>query len=326
MAGNTELHTPDFADIQAAAGRIDGLVRHTPVLNDHGLDRVLGCQAWLKCENRQETGAFKLRGASHAIARLRETGDTRDVATHSSGNHGAALALAASRDGRQAHVVMPENAVRSKMESVRRNGGEVILCESTQAARENGLARLVAKGMVPVPPYDHPDIIAGQGTVALELIESLDVIDILITPIGGGGLLAGCAIAARAMRPNVTIYGAEPAGAADAHASLRRGERVTEWQPDTIADGLRAVVGGLNFMIIKELVEDILLVSESGIVDAMKLVWMHLGMPIEPSSAVVIAALLEHRERFRDARVGVVVSGGNVDLTLFPWLASAHGG
>lgn len=320
MNGHTELLAPEFANLQMTARRIAGLITHTPVLHDPGLDKDLGCQAWLKCENFQETGSFKLRGASNAIARLSEAGDRRDVATHSSGNHGAALALAARRDGRKAHVVMPRNSVRAKLEAVRTLGAQVTLCEPNLDAREEGLALLVAQDRIPIPPYEHPDIIAGQGTAAMELIEFMGDIDILIAPIGGGGLLAGCAIAARALRPGITIFGAEPAGAADAHESFCRGERVSHWQPNTIADGLRAVLGGLNFRIIRERVDDILLVDETDIVEAMRLVRRQVGMTIEPSSAVAIAAIRQHPDLFRDARVGVVITGGNVDLAQFPWL------
>jgi threonine dehydratase len=325
MTGNTILKIPDFADVEAAARRLEGLILDTPVIRVPELDAGLGCLAFLKCENLQETGSFKLRGASNAVAMLREAGDVRAVATHSSGNHGAALALAASRDGRSAHVVMPRNSVPAKLAAVRRYGGEVILCEPTQAAREEGLARLVARGMASIPPYEHPDVIAGQGTVAMELIDFMKDTDILIMPVGGGGLLAGCAIAARTMRTHITLYGAEPAGAADAWQSLRTGERVTSLRPDTIADGLRAVIGGLNFDIIKERVDDILLVEEADIVDAMRWVWKHAAMPVEPSSAVAIAAMRRHRDRFRDARVGVVITGGNVDYAAFPWLRESPG-
>lgn len=320
MTANTEPQRPGFSDIQAASERIRGRIDHTPVVHDPQLDEALGCAVFLKCENHQTTGAFKLRGASNAVARLRASGDARDVATHSSGNHGAALALAARRDGRGAHVVMPRDSVPAKIEAVRSHAAAVILCEPGQAPREAGLRELVAQGMVAVPPYDDPDIIAGQGTAALELIDFMNEIDILLTPLGGGGLLAGSAIAARGMRPGITLFGAEPAGAADAWESFHSGRRVTEWTPDTIADGLRAVIGVMNFAIIHDLVDDILLTSEQAIVDAMKLIWARLGMAIEPSSAVAIAAMREHPERFEGRRTGVIITGGNVDLEFFPWL------
>jgi len=286
----------------------------------------LGCEVWLKCENLQTTGSFKLRGASNAVRRLREQGILEDVATHSSGNHGAALALAAQRDHRRAYVVIPEDAVPAKIEAVRRYGGEAVLCRPGQAAREQGLCELVAQGLVPVPPYDHPDIIAGQGTAAMELLEEVAALDTLLTPLGGGGLLSGSAIAARAMRPSLRVFGAEPAGAADAHESLRRGERVRHWQPETLADGLRAIVGELNFAIIRTTVDEVLLVSEPAIVEAMRLIRRTVGMSIEPSSAAAIAALVEHPGRFAGSRTGVIVTGGNVDRARFPWLDGAADG
>lgn len=320
MSPATDFPAPTIGEIRAAQARLRPLLPQTPLLQVPALDAALGCQAFLKCENRQETGAFKLRGASNAVVRLRESGDGRDVATHSSGNHGAALSLAARRDGRQALVVMPENSVPAKIEAVRRHGGQVILCAPGQASREQGLADLVAKGYVPIPPYEHPDVIAGQGTVALEIFEQAGDLDALVTPLGGGGLLAGCAIAARAVRPEMSIYGAEPEGAADGRASLHSGQRVTHWRPETMADGLRAIIGGVNFSIIRGHVDDILLASEADIVEAMRLVYETTGMVIEPSSAVAVAAVKNHPELFAGRKVAIVVTGGNVDLALFPWL------
>lgn len=316
-----DLHLPDFDDIEAARERIRGRVEHTPVARNGELDRALGCQALLKCEQLQPTGAFKLRGATNAVARLRELGDDRDVATHSSGNHGAALARAARADGRRAFVVMPRNSVPGKIDAVRANGGEVVLCEPGQMPRERGLASLVADGRVPVPPYDHPDIIAGQGTAALELMEAEGPIDVLVTPVGGGGLLAGSAIASRSLCADARVFGAEPSGAADTHASFRAGERVGEWQPDTVADGLRALVGVSNFAVIRDRVDDILLADDEAIVDAMRLVHRTTGMKIEPSAAVALAVIRQHPASFDGRKVGVIVSGGNYDPALFPWLA-----
>ena len=243
---------PDIADIISAKQRINGVIRTTPVLSDPQLNTELGCELWLKCENLQYTGAFKFRGASNAVALLDENGITGDVATHSSGNHGAALALAASTRNRRAWVVMPENSVRTKVEAVRRNGGEIVFCAPTQAAREKGLADLVAKGCIPIPPYDHGHIICGQGTAVIEMSEQIPGLDIIITPVGGGGLISGSAIAARALISNVEVIGAEPEGAADTALSLRQGKRVDQFPVDTIADGLRAIVGVLNFEIIRD--------------------------------------------------------------------------
>ena len=310
---------PDIADIILAKQRICGQIRTTPVLSDPQLNAVLGCELWLKCENLQHTGAFKFRGASNAIALLDEMGKAGDVATHSSGNHGAALALAASTHGRGAWVVMPENSVKTKVEAVRRNGGEVVFCSSNQQAREKGLDRLIAKGCIPVPPYDHTHIICGQGTAAIEMAEQIQGLDIVLTPVGGGGLISGSAIAARALIPDVRVIGAEPAGAADTALSLSEGKRVDQFPIDTIADGLRAIVGILNFEIIRDNVDKIVTVSETGIVEAMALVWLHFRMLIEPSSATVVAAILASPEDFSGCRVGAIISGGNVDLEHLPF-------
>ena len=310
---------PDNADIILAKQRISGQIRTTPVLSDPQLNAILGCELWLKCENLQHTGAFKFRGASNAIALLDEMGKAGDVATHSSGNHGAALALAASTHGRGAWVVMPENSVKTKVEAVRRNGGEVLFCASNQQAREEGLDSLIAKGCIPVPPYDHAHIICGQGTAAIELAEQIQGLDIVLTPVGGGGLISGSAIAARAMIPDVRVIGAEPAGAADTALSLSEGKRVDQFPVDTIADGLRAIVGILNFEIIRDNVDKIVTVSETGIIEAMALVWLHFRMLVEPSSATVVAAILASPEYFSGCRVGAIISGGNVDLENLPF-------
>jgi len=311
---------PTMADIQAAIRRIEGTVRTTPVLSDPAANELLGCELWLKCENLQRAGAFKFRGASNAVARLDETGQFGDVATHSSGNHGAALALAAANHGRRAWVVMPENSVKTKIEAVKSYGGEVIFCKPTPEGREAGLARLVEKGCIPIHPYDYADIICGQGTAVVEFMQQCNDLDVVMTPIGGGGLISGTAIAANALSPAISVIGAEPQGAADTALSIEQGKRVTQFPVDTIADGLRAIVGVLNFKIIQQRVEHVLTVSEAGIVDAMAFAWSHYRLLIEPSSATVIAAIREHKEHFEGRRVGVIISGGNVDLTRLPFL------
>jgi threonine dehydratase len=311
MRPETTTDLPDVSDIHLARARIDEWARVTPVLSDHGLDRSLACKLFFKCENLQRTGSFKFRGASNAIVRLREDGVEGDVATHSSGNHGAALALAATLDNRRAHVVMPENSVPMKIEAVKRNGGIVHFCAPTHESREKELARLVNAGKVPIHPYDHADIIAGQGTAAIELLQEVPSLDMVVTPIGGGGLISGTAIAARTC--GTRVYGVEPEGAADTVASLRQGRRVETWQPDTIADGLRAVVGVRNFSVIRSDVVDVFTVSDADIRRAMWLVWQELRMLIEPSSATVIAAIAGHPEVFAGRKVGAIVSGGNLD-------------
>lgn len=310
---------PTMADIQAAIRRIEGAVRTTPVLSDPAANEALGCELWLKCENLQRAGAFKFRGASNAVARLDETGQPGDVATHSSGNHGAALALAAANHGRRAWVVMPKNSVKTKVEAVKRYGGEVIFCEPTPEGRETGLARLVEKGCIPVHPYDFADIICGQGTAVVEFMQQCEDLDVVMTPVGGGGLISGTAIAAKDLNPAMSVIGAEPQGAADTALGLEQGKRVTQFPVDTIADGLRAIVGVLNFTIIQQHVERVLTVSETGIIDAMAFAWLHYRLLIEPSSATVIAAIREHKEYFEGLRVGVIISGGNVELTQLPF-------
>jgi len=310
---------PTIADILTAVERIDGSIRNTPVVSDPVVNEILGCELWLKCENLQRTGAFKFRGASNAIARLTELGLDGDVATHSSGNHGAALALAASNQGRSSWIVMPDNSVKTKVEAVERNGGNIIFCNPDQQAREKGLAELVAKGCIPIPPYDHVDIICGQGTAVVELSDQCAELDIILAPVGGGGLISGSAIAAKALIPSASVIGAEPAGAADTAFSLEQGKRVEEFPINTMADGLRAIVGVLNFDIIQNKVDKVLTVSESGIKEAMALIWRHFRMVIEPSSATVIAAIREYPEVFAKKKVGAVISGGNVDLERLPF-------
>lgn len=303
-------YLPDFRDIKQAAERIRPFVRHTPLLRDPALDEHLGCRLQLKCENLQGSGSFKLRGASNAVARLREQGIQGDVATHSSGNHGAALALAARLDGRRAHVVMPENASPFKVANVRQQGGQVYFCPATQAGREAGLDALLQQGFTAIPPYDHFDIIAGQGTACLELLAQAPGIEIVITPVGGGGLVGGTALVAS--HHGLTTIGAEPSGAADTAASLARGERVGHVDADTIADGLRSLVGERNFSLIQELVDGVITVSDDEIRAAMVLLWQHFRLLIEPSSAVVVAAIRQQPDRFRGANVGAILSGGNI--------------
>ncbi len=301
---------PEPSDVREAHARIRGHVRETPVLNDPELDEALGCRFFGKCENLQRTGAFKLRGACNAVARLVEQGLDGDVATHSSGNHGAAIAFAARLHGRRAHVVMPENASAIKIAAVRGFGAEVRFCAPTQQAREEGLATLVEAGCIPIHPYDHADIIAGQGTACLELLLQVPELDCVIAPIGGGGLISGTALVARDR--DVRVFGAEPAGAADTALSLRQGERVDSVQPDTIADGLRALIGVRNFCLVQRHVERVVTVSDDQIRAAMRMAWQHLRLIIEPSSAVVIAAVAAEPEAFESQRVGAILSGGNI--------------
>jgi threonine dehydratase len=306
----TEQEIPDISDIHLAHARIRQQVRLTPVLTDPLMDKAMGCNLYCKCENLQRTGAFKFRGASNAIACLRENGTGGDVATHSSGNHGAALALAARLDDRTAHVVMPDNSSRMKIEAVKKYGGRVHFCAPTNEARVEELQKLVLAGMIPVHPYDDARIIAGQGTAALELEQEVPTLEQVITPLGGGGLVSGTAIATSAW--GVDVIAVAPEGAADTVASLQRGEIIDNFTPDTIADGLRAIVGVRNFRVIRDQVSRVLTVSDEDIRSAMILFWRKLKILIEPSSATVIAAIRNHPEIFADKKVGAVITGGNI--------------
>ena len=308
-------------DIRAAAERIAPYIHRTPVMSSQLINAEAGCEIFFKCENLQKVGAFKARGAHNAVLKLTPAQIAKGVATHSSGNHAAALALAASHFGVPAYIVMPENAPASKVAAVRAYGGDIRFCESTQAARESELEVVCTRtGASFIPPYDHPDIIAGQGTTALEIADQMESApDFLLTPVGGGGLLAGCAIASKALMPHSCVIGAEPAGADDAQRSFNSGERQLQPSPDTVADGLRTALGELNFRIILEQVDDILSVDDATIIEAMRLVWTRMKLLVEPSAAVGLAVVLSQPERFAGKRVAIVFSGGNVDIDKLPW-------
>lgn len=309
-----------FADVLAAQARIRPFVHTTPVLTSTRLNEILGCEAHFKCENFQRIGAFKARGAHNAVFSLSEDEVARGVVTHSSGNHAAALSLAARNRGARAYIVMPSNAPRSKVESVRRLGGEITFCEPTTAAREAGAAAIIAeRGAILVHPYDDPRVIAGQGVAALELFDQVGELDALLAPVGGGGLMAGTAIAARGRQPATRLWASEPAQADDAYQSWRSGVRAAGGAPDTIADGLRTTLGAHGFSVLSAHLDDFVTVSENSIVEAMRLVWEVMKIIIEPSSAVPVAALLEGGLDHRGRKVGVIVTGGNVDLDQLPW-------
>jgi threonine dehydratase len=312
---------PVLADVRAAAARIAPHVLRTPVLPGRGgLDAMTGARLYFKCENLQRCGAFKFRGAMNAVLMLGPEARMRGVATHSSGNHGAALALAASRCDARAWVVMPANAARVKVEAVRAYGGEIRFCEPTQTAREQALAELVAAtGAAYVPPYDDWHIVAGQGTAALELLTDVPELDVVMAPVGGGGLTSGTAIAAKGMKPGIRVVAAEPANADDAYRSLQAGRVLPSSMPQTIADGLRTSLSERTFAAIRAHVDEIITVEESSIVHAMRLLWERLKVVVEPSSAVPMAALLARRLDFEGANVGIILSGGNVDLDVLPW-------
>lgn len=309
-----------LADIETAAQRIAGKVRHTPVWHCPELDAELGASIHFKCENFQEMGAFKLRGASNAVFALPDNALTHGVATHSSGNHGAALALAAQRRGVPACVVMPENASAFKKRAVAEYGASIIYCEPTQAGRESALAEYVQRsGATVVHPYNDFMVMAGQGTAALELHEQVSDLELVLAPLGGGGLLSGTAVATRDRRPDCRVIGVEPLGADDAWRSLRAGHIEAVPAPDTVADGLRATIGALTFAVLREQVHEVVRVDDAAIVSAMRYVWERMKIIIEPSAAVTVAALRTRQVAVKDRRVGVILTGGNVDLDKLPW-------
>jgi threonine dehydratase len=303
-------------DVRAAAVRIRPLARRTPVLTSAAFDAEAGVHVFFKCENLQRGGAFKIRGASNLILSLAPETLARGIVAYSSGNHAQAVAIAARHVGAQAHIVMPEDAPRSKMEATRSHGPRIVTYNRLTGNRESIAAAILKEtGGVLVPPFDHPLIMAGQGTAALELLDETGPLDALITPVGGGGLLSGCATIARAMNPAIRVFGAEPAGANDTFLSLQAGERVAVPHPDTIADGLRTpCVGELTFPVIRELVEGVLLVTDDEIREAVKFLLTHLKILVEPSGAVPAAALLFHKLPPGIGTIGVVLSGGNVDF------------
>jgi threonine dehydratase len=313
-----------IADIRAAAERIAPHVHRTPVLTSSAIDAVAGCRLLFKCENLQKVGAFKMRGATNAVFGLSDKEAARGVATHSSGNHAQALALAARLRGIPAYVVMPTSAPEVKRQAVAGYGAEIIPCQPTLAARESTLEKVVERtGAAFIHPYDNAMIIAGQGTAALELLEEVPGLDIVMAPVGGGGLLSGTAIATAAMAPAARIIAGEPAGADDAARSLAAGRIIPSENPRTIADGLLTSLGRLNFPIIRKHVESIWTVDDAAISAAMRLIWERMKIIVEPSSAVCLAAVLANPAEVAGRQVGIIISGGNVDLDHLPWLGSA---
>ena len=315
---------PTFHDVKEAAARIEGMVHRTPVMTCSSLNDRAGAQVFCKCENFQKAGAFKFRGASNAVMSLSDSEARRGVATHSSGNHGAALALAASIRGVPARIVMPSNAPQSKKAAVAAYGGTIVYCEPTQEAREATLEAVVQEtGAVFVHPYNNDKVIAGQGTAALELCAEVPHLDVILAPVGGGGLISGTALTAAAYSAGTRVVAAEPEAADDAYRSLQAGTILSANDPDTVADGLRTSLGELTFAIIRSHVAQIVTVSEDAIVAAMHYVWERMKIVIEPSSAVPIAALVDGNLDLAGQRVGVILTGGNVDLMRLPWLPSS---
>lgn len=311
---------PDIDAIRDAAARIAPHALVTPVLRSAALDALAGAALHFKCENLQRGGAFKFRGACNAVWSLTDDEAARGVVTHSSGNHGNALALAAATRGIRAHVVVPEGAVQAKLDAIARAGGTLHRCAPTQAAREAMCEQVVAQtGGTLVHPYADARVMAGQGTLALELLRQVPQLDALITPVGGGGLASGVAIAAHALQPELALFAAEPAGADDAARSLAAGQRIAGMTPDTVCDGLRALVGEPNLEALRAHGVEVVTVSDAETVAAMRLLWSELKQVVEVSSATVLAAVLKQPRRFAGRRVGVVLTGGNVDLDALPW-------
>lgn len=314
------MNVPVFADIEAAHRVVAQYAHHTSVLTSQSINEITGGHLFFKCENFQKVGAFKFRGACNAVFSLSEDDAKKGVATHSSGNHAAALALAARMREIAAHIVMPSNSPEIKKKAVAGYGAKITFCEPTLQARESTLAEIVAEtGATEIHPYNNFKVIAGQGTAAKELIEDYGEFDIIMVPVGGGGLLGGTAISAKRLLPGCRVVAAEPSGADDAFRSFYAGKIIPSVNPKTIADGLLTSLGERNFAIISEKVDDIVTVSEEKIVEAMRMIWERMKIIIEPSSAVPLAAILEGKVDIQNKRVGIILSGGNLDLGKLPF-------
>jgi threonine dehydratase len=310
----------DLDRIRAAHERIRPYITRTPVLTSERLDAASGAKLFFKCENFQKIGAFKARGATNAVFSLDDATAKHGVATHSSGNHGTALARAAKLRVIPPHIVMPKNSAKVKVRAVESFGARIVFCEPNDAAREAACAEVISKtGATLIHSFENEDVIAGQGTATIELLEDVDV-DLVICPVGGGGLLAGTATAAKLMRPQVRVIAAEPANADDASQSFRAKKRIVTEKRFTISDGLRTNVGELTFPIIQRYVDDIVTVSEEAIVSAMRTIWETMKIIIEPSAAVPYAAIVDRKIEIAGKRVGMILTGGNVDLDALPWI------
>ena len=310
---------PSLENITEAHRRIRSYVHRTPVMTSTQINRISGAEIFFKCENFQKVGAFKFRGAMNAVLLLKEE-EVREVITHSSGNHAAALALAAKMAGMKAYVVMPRTAPSVKINAVRDYGAEITFCEPTQKAREEATGILMEKtGARLVHPYDNFNVICGQGTAAVELLEEAGELDILIAPVGGGGLLSGTSTAAKGLKSNIKVFGAEPRNADDAYRSFTTGILHPSVSPKTIADGLLTSLSELTFTIIRKNVDNIFTVSEESIIEAMRLIWERMKIIVEPSSAVTLAVVMENPDVFRGKKTGIILSGGNVELSELPF-------
>ena len=311
---------PTRADIEATYEAIQPLIHRTPVLTCSAIDERAGASLFFKCENFQKVGAFKMRGASNAAVRLSEADRRKGLATHSSGNHAQAVALSAKMLGVPAYIVMPENAPAAKRAATEGYGALITSCENTLAARESTLQKVVEKtGATFIHPYNDYNVIAGQATCAKELLEDVEKLDVLTAPVGGGGLMSGTSLSARYFAPDVKVYGAEPETVDDAYRSLQSGQLQSNTTINTIADGLRTNLGEKTFDILQRELDDLFLVSEVEILQAMRLIWERMKIIIEPSCAVPLAAILKHPDVFAGKRVGVILTGGNVDLDRLPF-------
>ena len=307
-------------DIVAAHDRIAPFIHRTPVLTNNSLNELSGAELYFKCENFQKAGSFKIRGATNTVELLNQDELDKGVATTSSGNHGAALSMAVSRRNGKTKVVMPHNTPKIKVKNVERNGGEVIWCEPDQTSREEVLKDLVVKtGSTVVHPYNDERIVMGQGTAGKELIEDHPDLDAIVSPVSGGGLLSGTLLSAQGINPKIKVYGAEPLEADDTFLSLQKGEIVPNKTINTICDGLRAQIGTITFPIIQSYVEEVITLTEEEIIESMKMIWERMKIVVEPSCSITLAAVLKSRDRFAGKKVGLIISGGNVDLERLPW-------
>jgi threonine dehydratase len=315
------MYIPTIDDMLAAHERVKPYIHRTPVLTSSFLDELTGAKLFFKCENFQKAGAFKVRGASNAVFGLSDEMAKKGVATHSSGNHALSLSYAAGRRGIPCHVVMPRTAPQAKKDAVIGYGGLITECEPSTSSREEVFARVEAEtGAEFVHPYNDHRVIAGQGTCSRELIEQVEGLDAVVAPIGGGGMISGTCLTLSNLAPNVKIYAAEPDQADDAARSFRAGHIIADDAPDTVADGLKVPLKELTWHFVSNHVTDILTCSEQEIIDAMKLIWKRMKIVMEPSSAVPLATILKNKDTFAGKRVGVIITGGNVDLDLLPWL------
>lgn len=307
-------------DIVDAHNRISPFIHRTPVLTNKSLNELSGAELYFKCENFQKAGSFKIRGATNTVELLNQDELDKGIATTSSGNHGAALSMAVSRRNGTTKVVMPHNTPKIKVRNVERNGGEVIWCEPDQTSRENVLKDLVTKtGSTVVHPYNDERIVMGQGTAGKELIEDCPDLDAIISPVSGGGLLSGTLISAQGMNPRIKVYGAEPLEADDTFLSLKKGQIVPNKSVNTICDGLRAQIGTITFPIIQSFVQEVITLTEEEIIESMKMIWERMKIVVEPSCSITLSAVLKSRDLFAGKKVGLIISGGNVDLEHLPW-------